>query len=161
MEKIAVLGIGNILMKDEGLGVRTIELLTARYQLSPDVQILDGGCLGMELYPFLESVGKLLVVDAVDAQLSPGSCCKFTGDEVEKYFRRKLSVHEIGITEVLASLELTAHPINEVVIVGMQPALLDIGLELSNEVQAALHQLLDMVVDQLRAWDVEVVAKGE
>lgn len=156
MEKITVLGIGNILMRDEGLGVRAIEQLTERFQFPPEVQVLDGGCLGMELYPFLDGTTKLLVVDAIDARLLPGDCRKISGDDVLKYFRRKLSVHEIGISEVLAALDLTGRPIEEVVIIGMQPAVLDVGLELSDIVQSALPRLGDLIAEQLREWHVSI-----
>jgi hydrogenase maturation protease len=108
----------------------------------------------MELFPFLDNVEKLLVIDAVEAQLSPGTCCKFSGMDVKKYFRQKLSVHELGISEVLASLEVTGKEIAEVVIIGMQPAVLDIGLELSATAKASMPELLEMVLEQLRAWGV-------
>jgi hydrogenase maturation protease len=157
MEKITVLGIGNILLGDEGLGVRAVELLTKRFQLPPEVQVLDGGCLGMELYPFLDGTTKLLVVDAIDAQLLAGDCSKICGEDVLKYFRNKLSVHEIGISEVLAALDLVGCPIREVVIIGIKPAVLDVGLELSDIVLSALPRLVDLIADQLREWHVSIL----
>jgi hydrogenase maturation protease len=160
MEKITVLGIGNIIMQDEGLGVRVLEAITEKYQFPFHVQLLDGGCLGNELLPFLDGTQKLLIIDALAAHLPPGDCRKFAGVEVKKYFKNKLSVHEIGISEVLASLEIIGEPIEEVVIVGMQPASLDVGLELSDEVTAAVPELIDMVISQLRDWNISADIRG-
>lgn len=155
MQKITVLGIGNIIMQDEGLGVRAVELLEQKCQLPEHIQVLDGGCLGMELFPFLAGTTKLLIIDAIDANLSPGATCKYAGEEVKAYFRRKISVHEIGISEVLAALEITEKPIEEVVIVGIQPLVLEVGLELSDVVQAAMPTLMSMIVHQLHVWTKE------
>lgn len=161
MQKITILGIGNIIMQDEGLGVRAVEALQKKYRFSAEVQLLDGGCLGMELHPFFEGTEKLLVIDAVENQLMPGSCCKYSGNEVKKYFRRKLSVHEVGLSEVLATLEVTGREIPEVVIIGMRPEVIDLGLELSATVARNMPELLDIALEQLKEWQVTVLEEGE
>ena len=92
--KIAVLGVGNVLLSDEGLGVRVVEEIRKRYSLPEEVLLIDGGTLGIDLLYFLEGVERLLVVDAVLGGLPPGSLYKFKGEEVLTYFKsRKLSAH--------------------------------------------------------------------
>jgi hydrogenase maturation protease len=161
MEKITILGIGNIIMQDEGIGVRAIEQLDEMYHFPNHVQLLDGGCLGMELLPFLDETAKLLIVDAMEARTSPGVCQRVAGDEVRQYFRQKLSVHEIGISEILASMEITERAIGEVVIIGMQPETIDVGLDLSETAHANMPELLRLVIEQLGAWHITPTCKGE
>ena len=115
--KIAVLGVGNVLLSDEGLGVRVVEEIRKRYSLPEEVLLIDGGTLGIDLLYFLEGVERLLVVDAVLGGLPPGSLYKFKGEEVLTYFKsRKLSAHDIGIQEVLALADLTDRLPKEIVV---------------------------------------------
>ncbi|HAK73215.1 MAG TPA: hydrogenase HupD, partial [Sporomusaceae bacterium] len=92
--KITVLGIGNILLQDEGFGVRVIERLGQRFTFSSDVQLLDGGTLGMELMRFLAGTEKLILVDAISGNQVPGTQYDFRNDQVKAYFKDKVSMHE-------------------------------------------------------------------
>lgn len=153
---ITVLGIGNILLSDEGFGVRVVERLLERYRFPDSVQVLDGGTLGMELLRFLTGTERLVIVDAVAGGGDPGTLYRFAGPEVRAYFREKISFHDLAISDVLAVLEATGHSLKEVVIVGVQPASLDIGLELTEDVEAAVVPTMDAIVGELAAWQVEV-----
>ncbi|HMM20242.1 MAG TPA: HyaD/HybD family hydrogenase maturation endopeptidase [Selenomonadales bacterium] len=156
MKPITVLGIGNILLRDEGLGVRAVERLAAQYRFPDDVQVLDGGTLGLELVRFLAGTRRLLVVDAVSGAGQPGTFYRLAGEEVQAYFQEKMSMHELGIKDVLAVLQVTGQPVEEVVIIGVQPESLDMGLELTPVVAAALDRVITAVCDELERWQVEV-----
>lgn len=159
MEKITVLGVGNILMQDEGFGVRVVEQLLASYSFPENVQVLDGGTLGMELLRFLIETDKLILVDAVNGTLPPGSFYQFNHDEVKAYFKEKVSMHELGIQDVLAVLETLGKPAKEIKILGVQPVAIDIGLELTPLVASAVDDVVEKLLFILKEWQVEVVKK--
>ncbi|HWR41513.1 HyaD/HybD family hydrogenase maturation endopeptidase [Sporomusa sp.] len=154
MEKIIVLGVGNILMQDEGFGVRVVEELTRRYIFPDNVQVLDGGTLGMELLRFITGADRLLIIDAVNGGGEPGELYQFANEEVKAYFKNKVSMHELGIQDVLAALELLEQPVNDVVVLGIQPAVIDVGLELSEIVQPGVVMAAARVLDILRSWGI-------
>jgi len=156
MKQITVLGIGNILLQDEGFGVRIVEELHRRYLFPDDVQVLDGGTLGMDLLRFISGSEKLLVVDAIAGSGPPGSFYRLAGQEVQAYFSEKVSLHEMGIRDVLAALEVLGHPVAEVVVLGVEPAVLELGLELTPVVAAAVEKTVAAVIAQLKDWQVEV-----
>jgi len=158
---ITVLGIGNILLSDEGFSVRAVEELLRRYRFPAGVQVLDGGTLGMDLLRFLAGTQRLLVIDAIAGDGPPGTFYRFAGDEVQAYFREKVSLHELGIKDVLAVLASTGRPVAEVVVVGIQPASLDVGLELTPVAAAALEGAVAAAVAELARWQVEVSAVGD
>lgn len=154
MEKIVILGVGNILMQDEGFGVRVVEELTRRYRFPDNVLVLDGGTLGMELLRFVTGADRLLIIDAVSGGGNPGDLYQFANEEVKAYFKNKVSLHELGIQDVLAALELLEQPVREVVILGIQPAVIDVGLELSEAVQPGVAATAERVLTILQDWRI-------
>jgi hydrogenase maturation protease len=148
--------VGNILLSDEGLGVRAIEKIKEDYVLPENVKLLDGGTLGIELLYFLEGSEKLIIVDAVKGGGPPGTLYKFSGDEVKAYFKGKISAHELGIQEVLGIAQLTNKYPKEVVVIGMEPESLEVSLELSQTVKNNLERLIKLVIEQLKKWNIEV-----
>jgi len=160
MENIIVLGVGNILLQDEGFGVRVSEKLLDTYFFPENATVLDGGTLGMELLRFLSGSRKLIIIDAVDGGKPPGSLYEIRNRDVKAYFSGKISAHELGISEVIASLELLEGPLEEVVIFGVQPKSLDISLDLTPEVAAQLEITAGLVVQQLRQWNINPVLKN-
>lgn len=157
MKQVTVLGIGNILLQDEGFGVRVVEELHRRYCFPNDVQVLDGGTLGMELLRFVAGTSKLLVIDAIGGGQAPGTFYRFTGDEVNTYFQDKVSMHELGIKDVLMALELLDKRIDEVVIIGVEPQTLELGLELTATVAGKVDETVAAVIDQLELWQVTAI----
>jgi hydrogenase maturation protease len=157
MKRITVLGIGNILMQDEGVGVRVVEQLLRQYSFPSNVQVLDGGTLGMELLRFLVGTDKLILVDAVAGKLPPGSLYQFQNDEVTAYFKEKVSMHELGIQDVLAVMEVLEKPAQEIMIVGVQPLAIDIGLEMTPLIAKTVEDIVKEVLLVLTNWQVEVV----
>ncbi len=156
---VTVLGVGNIVLRDEGFGVRVVQQLAADYDGPDEVQILDGGTLGMELLRFLEGTEKLLILDAVKGA-SPGKLYRFSGDEVKGHFKDKLSAHEIGISDILTLFELTEKSLPEVIVLGASPMELEAGLDLSPVLSALVPEAERMAVDELRRWGIELTKKS-
>ena len=155
---VTVLGVGNILLQDEGFGVRVIEEMTRRFSFPPHVQVLDGGTLGMELLRFLDGTEKLILVDAIAGGKPPGTLYQFYNDEVTAYFKEKVSAHELGIQDVLAVLEVLEQPISEMVVLGVQPESLAISLHLTDTLASQVHETIRLISKQLEAWQVEVTS---
>lgn len=158
MTRIVVLGIGNILLTDEGVGVRVIEALEQAYELPPEVEVIDGGTCGMEMLEQLEDLDGLVVVDCVRCGQPPATPVLLKGDDVPVFFKTKLSPHQVSLSDVLASLEFTDRAPKSIAIVGMQPVSMALGMELSPAVAAKLPELLAMTLTELRLLGIE--AKG-
>lgn len=155
MAKIVVLGIGNILLTDEGVGVRVIEQLEQAYRFPPEVEVIDGGTCGMEMLEQLEDLDGLVVVDCVRCGQPPATPVLLKGDDVPVFFRTKLSPHQVSLSDVLASLEFTDKAPKSIAIVGMQPVSMSLGMELSPEVAERLPELLAMTLAELRLLGIE------
>lgn len=159
--EITVLGIGNVILRDEGFGVRVAEHIDALYDFPDNVQVLDGGTLGPELLRFVTGTKNLLILDAVKGSGKPGTIYTFRDSNVDKHFQDKLSAHEIGIQDVLALLDVTGRPIPHVTVMGAEPYDLEAGLELSEGLKKLVPKLTDMAIDELRSWGVDVREKKE
>ena len=147
-----ILGVGNLLLSDEGVGVRVIERIEATYELPDGVQTLDGGTLGLDLLYYLEGIENLLIVDAVEMDKTPGTLLRMEGDEVPAFLSIKMSPHQVGISDMLFAAKLKdLYPPN-VVLWGIQPASFEIGLELSPVVAAQMDVMVRNVVEQLERW---------
>ena len=156
---VLVLGLGNVLLQDEGLGVHALERLSARHDLPAGVRAVDGGTLGLDLLPALEGVRALVVIDAVRSGRPAGSVVRLVDEEIMPLLALKLSVHQVGLRELLgASRLLGTHPAR-VVLWGIEPQCMDWGLSLSPAVDAALDDLVDAVAGELRALE-EVPAQA-
>ncbi|HIP43408.1 MAG TPA: HyaD/HybD family hydrogenase maturation endopeptidase [Aquifex aeolicus] len=153
---ITVLGIGNVLLSDEGLGVRAVEEFSKKYEYPEEVKVIDGGTLGIDLLYYLDGTKKLLIVDAILGERSPGSFYKIENEKVRKYFKSKVSMHELGIQEVLALLDILEKPIEEIVVIGLQPKSLDISTELTPEIAQKIPLLVEEIANQLRSWGIHL-----
>lgn len=147
-----VLGVGNTLLSDEGFGVHVVERLVKRYALPKEVCALDGGTLGMDLLYYLEGVENLLIVDAVEARREPGALIRLNGDEVPAFLSLKVSPHQMGIPDMLAAARLKGCFPKNIVLWGVQPASLEVGLELSATVAPLVDVVVEHLVEELRAW---------
>ena len=156
--RIVVLGIGNIILTDEGVGVRAVEALQRRYRLPDDVVAIDGGTSSMELLDDLSELDLLIVLDTIVAGKAPGTTIRLAGDEVPVFFRRKLSPHQIGLSDVLASLEFLGTAPQDIVVLGVQPVSLELGMELSPAVAVRVPELVDMAAAELAARGVVLQA---
>jgi hydrogenase maturation protease len=155
MPRTLVLGLGNILMRDEGVGVRVVERLLQRCEFPAEVQVLDGGTLGLDLLPWVEDVDRLLVIDAVDMGAEPGTTTRLVGEEVPAFVGVKISPHQMGLADLLAAARLRGQFPQELVLWGVQPALIEVGLELSPSVGTQVETLVESVLAELTNWGIE------
>jgi len=153
--KALVLGLGNILLSDEGLGVRVVQRLGESYRFPPEVSVMDGGTLGLDLLPHLDEIDHLLVIDALEMGEEPGTIARLVGDEVPASLSVKISPHQMGLADLLAAARLQGLYPQEVVVLGMQPGSTDTGLYLSPSVEAQVDRLVDKAVTELKAWGYE------
>ncbi|GIW02257.1 HyaD/HybD family hydrogenase maturation endopeptidase [Roseiflexus sp.] len=156
MPAILVLGLGNIIMRDEGLGVRACERLTQRYRVPDSVTVLDGGTLGLDLLPYLEGIADLLILDAINAGHPPGAIVRLENEQIPQILALKMSMHQVGLQELLAVMALRGHTPSRIVLLGMEPLLIEPGLDLSDPVLANLDRLVEAVAAELQSWGVPV-----
>jgi hydrogenase maturation protease len=151
---VLVLGIGNLLWADEGFGIRALEALHAGYRFAPGVRLLDGGTQGLYLLPFVEHCRRLLIFDAVDYGLAPGTLKVVRDADVPAFMgAKKMSLHQTGFQEVLALAGLRGWRPEQIVLIGVQPAVLeDYGGSLSDTVKAELPAAVDAALTFLHAW---------
>jgi hydrogenase maturation protease len=148
-----VLGIGNVLWADEGFGVRAVEMLHARYVFPPGVELQDGGTLGLNLYESIASARRVLVFDAVDYRLAPGTLKVLRDGEVPAWGRARLSPHQTGFNDVLALAHLNGCAPEKIVVIGVQPVeLADFGGSLRAPVRERLPEAVEIAARELAAW---------
>ena len=155
--RIVVLGIGNLLWADEGFGVRCVEALQQRWDFAGHVQLIDGGTQGLYLIQHVQAADALLIFDAIDYGLAPGTLKRVEGDAVPRFMgAKKMSLHQTGFQEVLALAQLTGHYPAQILLIGCQPEELeDYGGSLRPCVKQALELALAQGIDQLRAWGAQ------
>jgi hydrogenase maturation protease len=153
---VLLLGLGNLLLGDDAVGIRALEQLTSQYRLPPEVRPLDGGTLGLELLTYLERASALLILDAVQSGRPPGTLIRLEGSALSSRFGLKLSVHQVDLHELVAACRLRGTQPGRVVLWGMEPAALDWGLHLSPPVAAALDDLVELAAEELRNWGVQL-----
>ena len=148
-QRITILGVGNILLSDEGVGVRVVEYLDRNYDFADNVQLVDGGVLGVRLMGVVSDCDVLIVVDAVQNQGAPGTLYRLEGDQIPRRVLAKQSMHQLDLPEVLALCEaIDVFP--EVIVLGIEPrdiATMDVAL--TPDIEARLDQLADMVLGEL------------
>jgi hydrogenase maturation protease len=159
--KTLVLGLGNILLGDEGVGVRVVERLLELYEFPQEVQVLDGGTLALDLLPYVEDADRLLVIDALEMGTEPGTIARLEGDQVPAFLSIKISSHQMGLADVLAAARLRDLYPGELVLWGVQPGAMSAGLELSSPVAAQVEVLVDRVLAELSRWGIEPLRRVE
>ena len=152
-----VLGLGNLLLADEGVGVRAVQRLVDDPRVPSDVTLVDGGTLGLELLSYAAEASRLLILDAADAGLAPGTVMRLGSGDL-KGLAGGSTVHQLGAADLLATMRLSGHTPRDVVLLGVQPASTRLCVDLSLVVQASLNTLVEAAVAQLVAWEVERTA---
>jgi hydrogenase maturation protease len=147
--RVLVLGIGNLVMSDDGVGVRVVQQLQREYRCAENVEIMDGGTLGLDLLPKLEGIDHLIVVDAVETGREPGTCVRLAGEELPTALETKVSAHQMGLRDLLSVARLLGHSPGEMVLIGVQPGSIKMDTELTPEVAAVLQVLVGNVLDEL------------
>jgi len=158
--RIVILGIGNTILSDEGVGVHAAEALLAAYDLPDGVEVIDGGTSGMELLDPLSGVDLLVVLDAVKAKRDPGTVICLVGKEVPVFFRSKLSPHQVSICDVLASLEFAGDSPKDLVLIGCEPLSLELGTDLTPVIAEKVPAMVAAAVAQLAKRGIHLVPRN-
>ncbi|MCR9107375.1 HyaD/HybD family hydrogenase maturation endopeptidase [Marivita sp. XM-24bin2] len=150
-DQVLIMGIGNVLWADEGFGVRCIEHLAAHWELPEGVTLLDGGTQGLYLLPFLEEADTLIVFDAVDYGLEPGTLKIVEDDEVPRFMgAKKMSLHQTGFQDVIATAQLMGYCPARLLLIGCQPEELeDYGGGLRDVVKAQIEPAVAVALTRL------------
>ena len=143
---LLVLGLGNLLCSDDGLGVIAVHHLLRRLTPPPGVRVLDGGTLGLSLLPHLEDAETAILVDAIRADGPPGSLVRLEGEDVPPAVSARLSPHQVGVADLLDAARWRLRSPARLLLLGVVPETLTLGLGLSPRVAAALPALLERVV---------------
>ncbi len=151
-----VIGLGNVLMQDEGVGVRAVEALEGLYELPDNVVAMDGGTTGTELLEPMRNVKHLIVTDAINTGDPEGTLVRIVDDQVPAFFQTKISNHQLGLSDLLGILQLQGQSPETVTIIGMVPFKLEDNLGLSPETEERVYQMLDMLIAELKARGVEL-----
>jgi hydrogenase maturation protease len=158
---ILILGVGNVLLSDEGAGIKALHLLESRYLFPPQVELLDGGTSGLELLPALDHRSHVFIIDAVHQKdLPPGGVIRVDLSQSPAFLRQKISPHQLGLSDVLAVAEMSGNLPPFMVLLGIQPLNLDTGLELSKPVRNGLEQIIESLLNALADEGMSPIPRG-
>ena len=155
--QITILGIGNTLYTDEGLGVHALAALQEKFGMDKQVELVDGSTDGMSLLGPVEDTDYLIVIDAINAGKDGGHIIELHGNDIPAYYGIKMSIHQLGFQEVLLAAKLREKYPKNIVMIGMQPTSLELGIGLSETNEAQLPKLLKLVEQQVNKWKNEIV----
>jgi hydrogenase maturation protease len=158
--KALVLGIGNLLIGDEGVGCMAAEELTRRYTLPSSVDCVDGGTAGFELLSMIDGKEHVILIDALRNDMEPGTVVMVEGEHVPKAFLARTTPHQLGICDVLAAAQLCDTMPKHLTLYGIEPKQMEVGIGLTPEVQLGMEKIISAVVDQLRHYGYEVKHNG-
>lgn len=147
--KTIVLGLGNILHRDDGAGAQVITRLRSDRRVPADVSLVEGGTLGLELLPYVWDCDRLIVIDAVDVGAPPGTLIRMVGEEIN-CLPGNSSVHQLGVSDLLVALRMLAERQPELVLLGVQPENTDWSSELSSSVAPTIGPLVEATIRELQ-----------
>ena len=148
--RLLVLGLGNLLCGDDGLGAAAVARLDRNWEPPDGTLVLDGGTLGLALLPYIEDSRDVILVDAVCADEPPGTLVLLAGEDVAPAVRHRLSPHQIGVADLLDGARLHDRYPHRLVLVGLVPGTLSLGIERSAAVESRLPELINEIVEQAR-----------
>lgn len=147
-----VIGVGNTILSDDGVGVHAARLLQSDPRVPPGITILDGGTIGLELVPYAYDASRVLLLDAMNSGKAPGTLARMTGEDLLAT-KTGWSAHQLGVADLIAALALVSTRHQDIVVLGVQPANTDWGTTLSPDVEAALAPLIEAALAQLQTWN--------
>jgi hydrogenase maturation protease len=159
--RVLIIGLGNVLMQDEGVGVRAVELLESRYHLPAEVEAVDGGTSGTELLEPMRGIERLIVADAINTGAPPGTLVRLADDQVPAFFQTKISNHQLGLSDLLAVLTVTHEAPEHIAIIGMVPYQLENKLGLCEATEERLEQMVAMLLEELAAVGIHPQPRAE
>jgi hydrogenase maturation protease len=151
LDSLLVLGLGNVLLEDDGVGSAAVALLDRRYAAPDGVRVFDGGTLGLSLLPYLEDADAVILVDAVRTDGQPGEFVRLDGNDVGPAVATRLSPHQVGVADLLDGARWLDRYPRRVVLLGVVPASMELSVGLSPCVQPALPGLVERIVEEARA----------
>lgn len=154
-----LLGLGNLLMEDEGVGLHVLKAIEEKYSFAPAIEIVDGGTAGFELLPFFEHFDKVLMIDAVEFREEPGFVGVLENDNILTELTNKMSLHHLGITDVLSVSKLMDYMPSDVRLIGIEPERIDVGMDLSDTVKNRINDVIQVTLKILENWGIQAVAK--
>ncbi len=158
--RTVVIGLGNPLMGDDGLGLAALARLPEQWELPPEIELVDGGTWGMNLLPVIEDAERVLLVDAIDVGATGGTEVQIPRERLPRYLATKISPHQVDLCDVLALAELRGTLPERTTAIGLQPARVVLSNELSDVVRVRLDDLVAGVVRQLESWGHVCTPKG-
>jgi hydrogenase maturation protease len=147
--RITVLGIGNLLLQDEGVGIHLVQRLADKVDL-PSVKIIDGGTTPDILSLVDDNIDKLIIVDAAVAGSKPGTIYRFNMEDLDFGSAPHVSLHELGIVDSLKLMSLLGNRPRAVTIFGIEPEVIDFGLELSPKLEAKMPRIMELVLEEIK-----------
>jgi hydrogenase maturation protease len=156
-----VIGLGNVVLSDDGLGVHAVRRLRERYELAGDVELVEGGTAGLLLLPHLADARQVVIVDAIDVGAAPGTLVRLDGDEWSSAFAVRITPHDVGLADLLGAARLTGTWPERLALLGAQPESTAVGAELSAPVAAAIDPLVGAIAGELARWGITVVRSTE
>lgn len=148
---LLILGLGNVLCGDDGLGIAALAELERRYRVPEGVELMDGGTLGLALLHHLLAAEEVILVDAVRADAPPGRLVRLHGEEVAPAVESRLSVHQVGVADLMDGLRWLGCGPTRMTLLGMVPETIELGLGRSPAVRRALPELVEAIADEARA----------
>jgi hydrogenase maturation protease len=152
--KLSLIGLGNILLRDEGVGVHAVEALRKNFDFSEDVCLLDGGTLGLDLLLWIEGMERIVFIDAVDFKKAPGTIAIIENEDLPSFLAPKLSLHHVGLSDLLFASSFMGTKPSQITLIGIQPEKIEIGLTLSDILNENFEKLLKTILKKLQEWGV-------
>ncbi len=157
--RVVVLGIGNVLLSDEGLGVHVVRRLEERYAVPPLVEVIDGGTAGMDLLDRVAGADALAIVDCAALGEAPGTVREIEGEGVPAFFQTRLSPHQIGLSDLLGAVMLLGEMPERLALIAAEPESLELDLSMTDAGERAAETALTALVARLSVWGVAPVPR--
>ncbi len=154
--EVVVLGLGNILMEDEGIGVHAVNHLEENYSFKPEIEIVDGGTSGLDLLPFFGTEKSILIIDAVNFDMEPGTVGRLDDDAILAQLDPKISLHHLGLSDLISISELTDRKPKKMTLLGIQPESMEnLDLEMTETIKGVFDKVISNALRILGEWGIE------
>lgn len=154
--EVVVLGLGNILMEDEGIGVHAARYLEENYQFQPEIEIVDGGTSGLDLLPFFGPEKSILIIDAVNFDMEPGTVGTLEDDDILAQLDPKISMHHLGLSDLISVSELIDRKAKKMTLLGIQPESMEnLDLEMTDTVKEVFTKVVENAIRILSGWGIK------
>jgi len=142
-------------MTDDAVGLEALRAFAERYEVPEGVDLVDGGTLGLDLLVHMEGYARILIADCVTTGRSPGTLVRVEGEDIPRVFSQCLSPHQMGLKDLVAVMELQGRMPERMIVLGVEPECIEMGLELSEPVRGCLPRLAALMAETLMEWGVE------